>query len=475
MDDPLSRRGYIGTLGSIGAVALAGCSGLVDDEDDDEADSGDGDPEFHPSSLDTRDRTFRVGPDGGGIDFEPLVDIAGDHTPEGLAYRNGHFYTGQREGPAWVREYTVDGELTGERFEFDDVMVNHTNTMDWVNGELWVSDSNTQATYCIDWEEKEIVQEIHHSDPAPGTWRAVVPTKTGEKKLLFCEWLGRRAWIVDLEGAREDGSTGDHFEKTLRNGFWTNPQTMEWIDGDLFVTTHEWIIKCQLPYADQLPSGYPVTSYEIEWAFEFEDHVLLEQMVYNPDRDEYYLIDRGRGGMIYVGKEGYGEYRNQSFAGWDTTEGGLRGERVVDLNEDRMAQLKFTQGSGEAKVGWVDVSFKPVAPETEAGAGIMTPTNDVYTLGVWESVSADTVAWFDGEEWTATEIELPTDGWMKFGYDVREESVTAYVSTTRGQSWTEAAAVTDESITMDRLWLEQESGHARAGHWNIDLKTAGEV
>ena len=160
-DSLLSRRRW---LGGVGAIALAGCLGL------DTADESDEEPEiaYTPSTIGERERRFQVGPDGGGINFEPLVDIEGDHTPEGLAYRDGHFYTGQREGPAWVREYTADGERTDDRFEFDDVQVNHTNTMDWVDGELWVADSNTQTTYCIDWEEKEIVQEITHSDPAPG-------------------------------------------------------------------------------------------------------------------------------------------------------------------------------------------------------------------------------------------------------------------------------------------------------------------
>lgn len=470
----VSRREYLGAFGVATAAGIAGCTG---DDDTDNGDPGTGDDEaqYSPSSLPPRERTFQVGPDGGGIDFDPIVEIGQDHTPEGLAYRDGHFYTGQREGPAWIREYTRDGELTDDRFEFEDVAINHTNTMDWVDGELWVADSNTSTTYCIDWEEKEIVQEIEHSDPAPGTWRAVVPTKTGEKKLLFCEWLGRHAWIVDLQGAREDGVTGDHFEKTLRNGFWTNPQTMEWVDGALYTTTHEWIIKSRLPYADQIPEGAPVTSYDIEWAYEFEDHDTLEQLMYNPDHDEFILVDRGGVGTIYRGRETYGIHRNQSFSRWDTREGGPNGEQVIDMNDSGMGRLMFTNGFGEGKVGWVEVWFRPVAVDTAAGAGVQTTTNDLYALGVWSEASDDHLAWHDGEEWTATDVELPEDGWIKFGYEVREDAITGYLSTSYGNAWDEVAHDTGADMVINSIGIEQQSGRADVGHWKLELSTANVI
>ncbi|WP_154660454.1 hypothetical protein [Halopiger goleimassiliensis] len=429
---------------------------------------------MHAPPTDDARSTVRIGPDGLGIDFEPLVEIDGDYTPEGLAYHDGNLYTGERDGPATIREYETDGTPTGREFTFDDLRIDHTNTMAWVDGNLWVSDSSTMKTYVVDWEELELVDEFDQADPVTGTWRTIVPTTDGTRKLLFNEWRGDRAWLVDLEDTLEDGTTAGNVDRELRNGLWTNPQTMAWHDSWLYTTTHAWIVKSRLPYADRLADGHELVAHDVEWAYEFADGDVLEQLVYDQERGVWYLVDRGGLGTIYRGTERYGVHRNASFSRWDASDGSIGGNGAIVLDTSGVETMELTRGSGERKVGWIDVwFFDSGSASAEISLGVVTNTNDEFAIGRNEAATADgdRYCWYDGTEWHETGIERRR-GWIKFGWSITEDTVSGFVSRSHGRSWTEVDTIRSEDATINRLRIRQQDGWAKAGSWTLDLDRA---
>lgn len=482
----LTRRDTLGTGLALATTALAGCFGNDDGSGGDgsrDETTGNGDESgatAGPDSagLERKHGGFRVGPGGPGIEFEPLVDIDGEYPPEGLFYHDGHIYVGERTSPLTIRQYETDGTKTDEEFTFDDLRIDHPNAADWVNGNVWLSDSSTMVTYVVDWDRKEVVDEIAQEGVVTGTWRGVVPTSDGEPKLLFSEWLGRDMWVVDLADARADGTTEGNVDKTLRNGTWTNLQTCSWHDGSLITTTHSWVIKSRLPRVDKLNEGYPVTSYNVEWACEFADGNTLEQAVYNPDDDEYYLADRGGLGTIYVGTERYGPHRNKSFADWPAVEGGYETDYVMSVADERTQRLALTRGFGEAKSGWLEVPFfDEGGRDDRVSVGVVTNGGDAVMLGVAgsEPFGADNYALYDGEEWTDTGVERVPETWVTFGWTVGRSAVSPAVSTDHGRSWRTLPAVTGQDTTVNRLQMQNRTGSARVGDWTVNLRNTDEV
>jgi hypothetical protein len=480
----------------LATIALAGCFAGGDGTDDGSAEntgthegetasrtpestnqSGGGDGS-DPIGIDRKRSRFTVGPGGRGIDFEPLVDANGAFPPEGLFYHDGHIYVGERTSPLTIRQYNTDGTKTDEEFTFENLRIDHPNAADWVNGNIWLSDSSTMMTYIVDWEQKEVVDEIAQEGVVTGTWRGVVPTSDGELKLLFSEWLGRDMWVVDLADARADGTTEGNVDKTLRNGTWTNLQTCSWHDGSLITTTHSWVIKNRLPYVDKLNEGYPVTSYNIEWAYEFADGNTLEQAVYNPDDDEYYLADRGALGKIYVGTERYGPHRNGSFANWDATEGGYNTDYVLNVTSESTQRLPLTRGFGEQKSGWLQVPFfDEGGSEDQVSVGVVTNGGDAVMLGVAgsEPFGADNYALYDGEGWTDTGVERSPGTWVTFGWTIGRSAVSPAVSMNHGHSWQALTTVTGQNTTVNQLQIQNRTGSARVGNWTIQLRNTDEV
>lgn len=479
--DRINRRTVIKSGAVLGGSALAGCTGIFDEDDDEPENDEDDDTGLYPldnrpPSLGQKRTRWTLGPDGPGMEFEPLIDIDGDFTPEGTAYHDGHIYIGERDSPCTIREFTTDGEKTDREYEFDDLRVDHTNTMDWYDGKLWISDSSTSKTYVLDWgDEPEKVDEFEQEDPYSGTWRAIIPTSDGTPKLIANQFRGPRAWIFDLESTLEDGTWRGNVDRTVRNGFWTNLQTMYWHQGALYTTTHDWVIKSWLPYADQLNDEYPVTSYNIEWAYDISVGTdRLEQLTYNPDDNEFYLCDRGDLGMIYRGVEKYNASRNKPWEDWPTASGGYNAERVMVVNSEASRTLEFTWddiGNGEEKVGWTDVWYLDHgSDDTNVGAGIINAANDFYGLGVWTEVADGTYAVYDGESWSDTGVERVEDTWIKLGFSIQEESLTTLISKTHGETWEEAATFEGDPMGTHRLHIRNEGGEARIGNWTIDLQ-----
>lgn len=498
--DRVDRRSVIRAGAVVTGAALAGCMGDgngngddADDNDDDgpiddsngNDDAGGNDEvtephdlERQPPSLRGKNTAWSLGPDGPGMDFEPLIDIDGDYTPEGLAYKDGHIYVGERDSPCTIREYTVDGEKTDREYEFEDLRVDHTNTMDWYDGNLWISDSSTSTTYILDWgDEPELVDTFAQEDPYSGTWRAIIPTSDGTPKLVATQFRGPRAWVFDLESTLEDGTWRGNVDKTIRNGFWTNIQTFEWHKGAMYTTTHKWIAKNWVPFADQWNDEFPITSYNIEWAYDIEVGTdLLEQLTYNEDDNEFYLCDRGGLGMIYRGIETYNANRNDPWSGWGTVSGGYNAERVMTVNQPGARTLEFTwddSGRGEEKVGWLDVWYRDSGDvdEKNVGAGFISGQNDFYGLGVWTDVNTENYAVHNGEEWVDTGIERVDDRtWIKLGFSIHNDRVSTHISKTHGQTWEEAAVFEGDSMGTHRPHIRNEGGEARIGNWTVDLQ-----
>lgn len=456
----------------------------ADDGDDSTVDeSGPGSPtgatwDGHPYPA-AESESFTMGRSVHGIEFEPIVRIHGQHIPEGLAYHDGHIYTGERVETCTIREYTTDGEKTDREFYFEEYPgVSHTNTLTWHDGHLWVADSATSRTYIIDWgDEPELVNTFEQEDPYSGTWRMIFPTSDGTPKLVANHFRGENAWIFDLESTLEDGTWSGNVDRTIRNGFFTDPQTMEWHDGDLYTTTHDWIIKSSLPYADEIESGQQLIRPEtIEYAWDLSvGSRLLEQMIYNPDDDEYFLCDRGDGGRIFRGVENDGPHRQRPWSGWPTEHVG--DDDVPVLNADQVNHdpglLRMTTGTGADKTGWVETWVYDTGSEEQDIEISYLSTDDVqFALEIsaneeW-GLSHYTFRNMASSEIVNSDIERVDGDWVKFGWEVQSNSVTPYIWRP-DDGWQSVATVHGDHMGS-QLAIRRSDGETLIGDWTVALE-----
>lgn len=438
-----------------------------------------GDPWVDHPYPEAETDSFTLGRTMPGIDFEPLVDIGGHHVPEGLAYRDGYIYTGERDSPCTIREYTIDGEKTDREYTFHDRPgVDHTNTMDWFDGNLWVSDSSTSRTYILDWgDEPEIVDEFAQEDPYSGTWRMIIPTSDDVPKIVANQWRGPDAWIFDLESVLEDGTWEGNVDRTIRNGFFTDPQTMYWHEGDLYTTTHDWVIKSSLPYADEIEAGQPLIQPDtIEYAWELEvGSRLLEQLVYNPDDDEYYLCDRGDGAMLFRGVERDQGHTHRPWSAWPTATVGEDDTAVINADRENrdVGLLRMTTGYGADKTGWVDTWVYDTGTDDQHIEISYLSTDDeqmAFEIRSDRDWGEDHYTFIHRAESEIidTGIERVDEAWIKFGWEVMENAVTAYVWTAE-EGWQEAATI-EGDYTGSQVAIRRTDGETLIGDWTVALE-----
>lgn len=484
----MNRRQYLGLAGTLSFAGMTGClgGGNGDDTQEDDAASTPDGPEAPTGDIwadhpvpDAETGSFTLGRSMPGIDFEPLVDIQGAHVPEGLAYKDGHIYTGERDSPCTIREYTIDGEKTEREYTFDDRPgVDHTNTMDWFDGNLWVSDSSTSRTYIIDWgDDPEIVDEFAQEDPYGGTWRMILPTSDGVPKIVANEWLGPDAWIFDLESVLEDGTWKGNVDRTIRNGFFTNPQTMYWHEGDLYTTTHDWVIKSSLPYADEIESGEPLIRAEtIEYAWDLEvGSDRLEQLVYNADEDEYYLCDRGDGGILFRGVETERGHKQRPWSMWPTATVGEDETPVIHVDEGsrELGLLAMTRGYGAAKTGWVDTwVYDSGSGDIDSEISFLSTDDDRFGIEIgpeqdWGEERYTFINEGDGDV-VDTQIPRAEHEWIKVGWEVEANAITTYLWTA-DEGWESVETVPGDHAGS-QVAIRHWSGETYVGDWTVALE-----
>lgn len=420
------------------------------------------------------DATFHISHDREGIEFESLADFQADADtdaePEGLAYHDGHLYTGERDDPATIREWDLDGEPTGEEIE---VPGGATNMLKWVDDELWVSSGTARETYIIDWGNEEIVDEIEYAGPiSNSSWREIVPDSNGDLKLIFPLFRGDEAYLVDAEDARDDGTTDGNIDRELDSGYWYNTQTMLWDPDDehVWTTTHEHVIKHRLPYVDEIPADYELLTHRIEWLQPMDTDRTLEQLTADEDRDEFYLLDRDGSGEILVGNEVDAPFANGNFGAWDTTSvSGHVEDSALDVDSEETEHILFNL---DPSVGRVEVWFYDDGNEEKRVYPAVTDMDgDATNLGVatHQDWGDESYGFWDGD-WEDTGIDRVEDGWVKFAWEADGNEITAEIRTDSDGDWEDAGTSSRSEATIRGIRIQHAEGEALVGPWTVDIE-----
>lgn len=420
---------------------------------------------------------------------EFLIDASAqvDAQLEGVAYKDGHVYFGEEVSdgsPATIRKYTVDGQDTGETFTFGSGQANHTNSMYWYDGYLWVNDASaaTDTDYIVDFDAGTVVGTIDRTGDIEGeAARGFIPATDGKMYLLYTNFGSTgygSAHLVDLDGARNDGETAGNIYKTLsQDGLTSRPQAGIWRNGYYYFTDHRIAAKLKMPFADQLRDGYPVMAGEnVEWVharpFDYE----LEDFAYNPDRDEWYVGQAASSAGVHRVTEGWGD---NVQGNWDTWS-------IGSDSPDRPRHLNVaTAGVGNQVVKGVSFASKAIVEvwvwdntntSEEAHYVAVADDNGVgehHTLSIKTDETnggSNYYRWNTTDSWEDTGVARPSNPqWVRFAFHATGNEMQLYISTDHGRTWQDAGTKTTNSTTISELILRNPDGSFKVGTWNIQL------
>ncbi len=341
-----------------------------------------------------------------------------------------------------------------------------------VDGELWVADANAFETKIVDFDAGTVVDTIAHEGSVSGTiWVGSIPTTQQVRKLIFRNYTGTDAYLVDADGARADGTTSGNIETALNAGDASRSQAIAWRDGHLYISKHGELQKVSAHHADEMAEGYPLgTGDGIEWNAP-NNWDTLEDLTFNHDTNEWYVLDSNQNGAatqgILSGSEQYGTQLPTEWDQFSVVSGGVLAPFSLSLDSDVSSSTHVVQFSQNSLTGWVEAwvfddlattDKKTYITVNKGGGGFGSRTllsiNTAQTNG-----DTNYYWWTDTDGWTDTGVARPdTARWVGFGFYLTGGNCEFYVSTDLGQTWQAGGSTSNGSSTVAQTGVQADLG-----------------